>query len=92
MSDPLRDIDKTIVLRPGDNGGHFEIDDGRLKNVYDFTSSAIYVGSAPLGALTSAAAWTIKRITLNGAGNPIDTQWTGIRSGIWDNRLTESYT
>lgn len=91
MSNPLRDVMKTALLRPGD-GGHYELDDGRLQSAYDFTSSAIYVGSAPLGALTSAAAWTIKRITLNGAGNPTDTMWTDIRSAIWDNRVGTTYT
>ena len=91
MSNPLRDVMKTALLRPGD-GGHYELDDGRLQSAYDFTSSAIYVGSAPLGALTSAAAWTIKRIELDTAGNPTTTMWTDIRSAVWDDHLTESYT
>lgn len=91
MSNPLRDLPRTALMRPG-NGGHFEIDDGRLKTLYDFAPLAIYVGTASLGAVTSAAEWTIKRITLNGAGNPTDTMWTDIRSAIWDNRVGITYT
>lgn len=91
MSNPLRDLPRTALMRPGD-GGHYELDDGRLQSAYDFTSSAIYVGSAPLGTLTSAAAWTIKHIGLDTAGNPTTTTWTDIRSAVWDDRLTESYS
>ena len=88
---PFRDIDQVVLVRPTD-GGQYEPDDGRLKSTYDFTPTAIYVGSASLGALTSAAAWTIKRIGLDTAGNPTTTMWTDIRSGVWDDRLTESYS
>lgn len=87
-----RDLVRTLDVRPAGTGGQYELNDGRLQNAYDFTPSAIYVGSAPLGALTSAAAWTIKRIELDTAGNPISTTWTAIRSAIWDDHLTESYT
>jgi len=87
-----RDLVRSIDVRPASSGGQFELDDGRLKTLYDFAPLAIYVGSAPLGTLTSAAAWTIKRITLDTGGNPTDTTWTAIRSAVWDDHLTESYT
>jgi len=86
-----RDLVRSVDVRPG-GGGRFELDDGRLKTLYDFAPLAIYVGSAPLGTLTSAAAWTIKRITLDTGGNPTDTKWTDIRSAIWDNRVGTTYT
>lgn len=86
-----RDLVRVVHVRPV-AGGHFELDDGREQRAYDFTASAIYVGTAPLGAATSQASWTIKRIGLDAGGNPTDTKWTDENSATWDDRTTEVYT
>ena len=86
-----RDLMKVTTLRIG-NGGQFELDDGRLDRQYDFTASAIYVGTAPLGTVTSSASWTIKKIGLDDGGNPTYTKWTTFGGSTWDNRTTETYT
>ncbi len=64
-----------------------------VKSLYDTTTSslAIYVGTAPLGTATSAAAWLIKKVILDAMGNPTSTLWTDY-TAIWDNRTTETYT
>lgn len=73
-------------------GGQFDLDTGRDQRRYDFTASAIYVGAAPAGAATSAASWTIKKIGLDAGGNPTYSQSTNIRSAVWNNRATETYS
>lgn len=86
-----RDLVRVTNVRPVE-GGQFELDDGRASVLYDFTPSAIYVGTAPLGAATDAAVWTIHKITLDSSGNPASTSWTDVRTAVWDDRVTESYS
>lgn len=62
-----------------------------LKQEYDIGATVIYVGYAPRGTATSAAAWTIKKTALDVTGNPTSTLWTSV-TAIWDNRATETYT
>lgn len=60
------------------------------KEVYDIGDTVIYVGTAPLGTATSAAAWLIKKVTLSG-GNPTLTQWSS-NNAVWDDRASISYS
>jgi hypothetical protein len=65
--------------------------DLRVKQLYDITSTFIYVGRAPLGTASNAAAWLIKRVALDVGGNPTESVWTGT-TAVWDNRVAEAYT
>ena len=84
-----RDSHRTIRLRAVNSG--WEPDDGRAVKRFDIGASTIYVGEAASGSTTSAAVWTIKKIVLDGSGNPTSITMTAIRSGVWDNRMTETY-
>lgn len=58
---------------------------------YDLASDTTnYIGKAPLGTSTAAAAWRIKRLQFV-AGNLEDKMWSAA-TAVWDNRATESYT
>lgn len=64
------------------------VSSAQIKTVYDLSSTTVnYVGTAPVGTATSDAAWTIKKITFDGSGNPTATLWSSSTS-IWDNRTT----
>jgi hypothetical protein len=56
----------------------------------DFDSNNLYTGLAPKGTTTSSAAWTIRKTTISveGAVTAAGTK----TNGIWNNRLTETYT
>ena len=54
----------------------------------DFVSPYSYCGKSPLGSLTSASVWTIKRITLNGDGTTTIKTATNVK---WNDRLTVTY-
>jgi hypothetical protein len=61
---------------------------------YDFASSTIiYVGSAAIGSSAGSSVWRIKRVTLNGDGNPTAIEYAG--SGAfnqnWNDRASLSY-
>ena len=61
------------------------------------TQDVFYSGKAEMGALTSAAVWQIKRITITEVANitSIDTDWAdgnGSFDNIWDNREALSYS
>lgn len=62
----------------------------REKVVYDMGDTTIYVGYGVLGSATSAAVWSIKRVTLV-AGNPTAAQWSPLNS-VWDDRASLVYT
>ena len=47
----------------------------------------IYQGYAALGVAAATAGWTIKRVTLDGSGNPTAIQWSAVNQ-IWNNRAT----
>jgi len=73
--------------------GFLKIDGGspQIKTEYDLSSPTVnYIGTAPSGTATSAASWTIKKITFDGSGNPIETTWTG-GNAVWNNRSSEVY-
>lgn len=51
---------------------------------YDFVSSTlIYVGEATKGTVEGAATWTVRKITFDSNGNPLDNM---IAIGSWTNR------
>lgn len=63
-----------------------------LATIVDTTTSAtyIYIGTAEIGSLTSAAVWLVQRVdTTNGA--LIEVANGGARDQIWDNRVSLSY-
>lgn len=60
------------------------------KVAYDISDTTIYIGTAPLGTLTSLPLWLIKRVTLVG-GEPTFTEWS-LATAIWDNRTSTTYT
>ncbi|HEY5268623.1 MAG TPA: hypothetical protein VII94_05900 [Candidatus Saccharimonadales bacterium] len=63
-----------------------------IKTLYDMSSTTVnYIGTALSGTATSSAAWTIKQITFDDSGNPLETTWTN-NVAIWDNRLSETYS
>ena len=56
----------------------------------DFDSSNLYTGLAVKGTATSSASWTIRKTTFNSDGA---VTATGTKTnGVWNNRLTETYT
>lgn len=56
----------------------------------DFSGNNLYTGIAVQGSSTSSAVWTIRRTTLNAEGSVTATATK--TSGVWTNRLTETYT
>ena len=65
--------------------------DPYLQQRFETTATIIYVGFAVRGTAASAAAWKIKKTDLDVLGNPTQTRWTSL-TGVWDNRVTETYT
>lgn len=64
----------------------------QVKTEYDISSSTVnYIGTAVSGTATSAAAWTIKKITFDASGNPLEILWSN-NTAIWDNRATTIYS
>lgn len=61
---------------------------------FDEASATItYVGQTEIGTATSAAAWSIKRLSVN--GNVTSIEWadgTSSFNQIWDNRASLSYS
>ena len=62
-------------------------------------TNPIYVGTAMPGTQTSAAAWSIKKITYDGNNNPTSVLFgkdpisnTYINACIWDNRASLNYS
>ena len=63
--------------------------------LYDFASaSVLYVGEALPGTDQADSAWQIKRITFDGAGNPVKTEWAGAGSQTnqWSQRSVLPYS
>lgn len=58
------------------------------------TTSMTYVGYAPIGTATSAAAWKIKRIDESGTPNTTVVKFAtaGASTCIYDNRASLTYT
>jgi hypothetical protein len=62
-----------------------------LQNRFEFLPTVIYIGVAARGEGAGDAVWTIKKIDLNGDGDPIRVTWTDT-TAVWDNRADETYT
>lgn len=62
-----------------------------IKTLYDIQDTVAYIGTAPQGSDASAAVWTIKKTSFDGAGNPT-IQVTSGPNAVWDNRVSESYS
>ena len=65
--------------------------DGRQQKAYEFGTSVIYTGYADFGVAQSSTGWTIKKLDLDGSGNPISEKWTGVGVAIWNDRTSETY-
>lgn len=63
-----------------------------LTKRHDIQEAVIYVGTAPRGTTTASTGWTIKRVQLDGDGDPTSEMWTDEGAAIWDNRSSETYT
>lgn len=57
------------------------------------TAGMTYIGTAPSGALTSGAVWSIRRIDESGSPNTVVVKWANSGSfiSIWDNRVSLTY-
>lgn len=56
-------------------------------------STYVYVGAADSGTLTSAGAWTITRLTVDGGGELTATKHsTDNPASVWDDHLSLTYT
>lgn len=56
------------------------------------TASAVYIGTAPIGTATSAAAWQIQKLDTSSG---VVIKWANASNAfntIWDNRASLSYT
>lgn len=66
--------------------------DGRLQRAFEFGTTTIYMGYADIGVAQSATGWTIKKLTLDGSGNPTSEKWTAVGTATWNNRASETYS
>jgi hypothetical protein len=66
---------------------------GNLQKQFDLSdSNFIYLGAAKPGVATSLTGWTIKRFTLDVAGNVVDQKTTVVGDAVWDDRVIEVYS
>ncbi len=84
----MSDENPNLISRSPD--GQYD-GDLRVKQLFDIQAAVMYVGRAALGSSAAAAAWTIKKVVLDGAGNPVSTTWTSM-TAVWDDRATETYS
>lgn len=56
------------------------------------STSLAYIGTAPIGTATSAAAWTIIRETVSGDTTTIEYAQGGANTCVWDNRASLTYS
>lgn len=59
----------------------------------DDQTSVIYIGVAPINSLSSAAIWSIKRLSVSGGA--ITIEWADgndLSDNVWDNRASLSYS
>lgn len=98
------EVTRSVMAAKGSNGRYVNLvsntndillvdsSSPQIKTEYDVSSSSVnYIGTAPSGTATSAALWTIKKITFDVSGNPLETTWSS-NMAIWDNRASELYT
>jgi len=86
-----RDLVRVLPVRPLE-AGEYVAAATNVQLRYDIGSSTIYVGEAEKGAAAGDAVWTIKKVILDGSGNPTQQVWSGDRTAIWNDRTTESYS
>lgn len=76
---------------PGTPGVDGE-DDIRARQ-HDLVANLDYCGVAPVGSATSAAVWTITRLTIDAGGAVTATAYADANpAAVWDDRLTIPYT
>lgn len=59
----------------------------------DDQTSVIYLGTAPMNSVSSAAIWSIKRLSISGGA--ITIEWADgndLNDNVWDNRASLSYS
>lgn len=83
----------TAMLMPfeGDIVANAILDATFSQTKYELQDTVAYIGTAPQGMATSAAGWTIERITFDADGNPTAKNATKTLVAVWDNRATETY-
>lgn len=62
---------------------------------YDGGTNPVYIGKATTGTATTAASWSIKKITYDANNNPITIKFangTDSFDKVWDDRATYSYS
>jgi hypothetical protein len=64
-------------------------DTGYRARAYEYAGGYHYQGTAPVGSATSAAVWTIHRMTFSAAGVTANLTATNV---AWDNRVSATYT
>jgi len=77
-----------------DENGNPILDSLALQVAYDVNKNPEFVGSALAGALTSAAAWRIFKITYDANQNPTSIQWADGNTqfdNVWDDHAILSY-
>lgn len=73
---------------------------GLVKKALDYVggTNPIYIGVAAPGSLTSAAAWTIQKLTYDANNNVTAVTWATVTNGkpsgteIWDSRAALTYS
>lgn len=63
--------------------GRFEFDGSN--------SSALYLGSAPVDALTSDPVWRISKVIVSGSSVSIKMTHSGNYTAVWDDRASYTY-
>ena len=59
----------------------------------DDQTSVLYLGNAPINSATSAAIWSIRRISITGGSTVIEwADGNDLNDNIWDNRASLSYS
>lgn len=95
------DADGNVCVRVGKTNSQGELivttGGGEQALVLDdvTTTSMTYVGVAPIGTLTSAASWQIKRIDESGTPTTLVIKWADgndTYDNVWDNRASLSYS
>lgn len=89
----ITNYEPTSLLLPSadDAAAYAIINEGFFQQKYDMQPTVIYIGNAEPGALTSEAKWTIKRMSLDADGNITAINNTKRYSGVWNDRVTETY-
>lgn len=66
-----------------------------LRNDYNSTDNITYSGRAVPGTATSAAGWSIMKVTYNSNSDVVTALWasgTDAFNAVWDNRASYTYS